>query len=134
MSHPGSGPPDEDELPDFLAGDVDHAPPVERSDLTALRRRLLANDLVDALAAVDEMATSGHAELQAELTTFFYVQTENLDHDAVERVLDCLASVGDGRCVRGMERVLHERWQHLSEHQAWRGRHIVQSIRRCGRK
>ncbi len=86
------------------------------------------------MAAVDDTKAGGHGELQVALTDFFFERAEHLDHGDVERLLDCLAELGDGRCVRGMERVLHQRWQHLSEHQAWRGRHIVQLIRRGGRK
>ena len=134
MSAPWPESPGEDDLPDFLDAD-DEAPPVaERADLTRLRQRLLGADLNDALQAIDELASAGHGELQVELTGFFYDRLADLDHAAIERVLDCLSTVGDGRCVRGMERVLHERWQHLNEHQAGRARHIVQRSRRGGRK
>jgi len=134
MSQTEQGKLDLDDLPDFLDGNNEHPPAAERSDLASMRQRLTSPDLAAALAAVDEMAKGGHAELQPELTDFFYNQAPHLVHEEIEKVLDCLAKVGDGRCVRGMERVLHERWQVLNEHQAWRGRHIVQSIRRGGRK
>ena len=54
--------------------------------------------------------------------------------DDIEAALDCLATIGDGRCVRAMEALLMERPAAMNEHQAWRARHIVQLIRRDHRR
>lgn len=48
--------------------------------------------------------------------------------------LDALEALGDGRCVRAMEAFLAARAGLLLDHEAWRARHIVQRIRRGGRR
>lgn len=57
-----------------------------------------------------------------------------LGHEGVEATLDALAELADGRSVRRLEEVLAARGPELSQHQAWRARHIVQVIRRAGRR
>lgn len=57
-----------------------------------------------------------------------------LGHDGIEATLDALAELADGRVVRRLEEVLATRGPELSQHQAWRARHIVQVIRRAGRR
>ncbi len=49
-------------------------------------------------------------------------------------LLAALEVLGDGRCVRAMEAFLAEWSSRLHEHEAWRARHIVQVIRRGGRR
>jgi len=57
-----------------------------------------------------------------------------LGHDGVDRFLTFLELHGDGRVVRTLEALLLHHGAVLSEAHAWRARHIVQWIRRGGRK
>ena len=57
-----------------------------------------------------------------------------LGHEGTDAILGCLKVVADGRCVREMEALLVERGAELSDAHAWQARHIVQVIRRAGRK
>lgn len=123
---------DEADLFDFLSGDS--VLRVERPELTPIRAQLADGDLTVALAAVREVTSQGRAELQAEVVELLASRLKDMSHLDIEAVLDCLSEIGDGRCVRGMERLLVEGWQTLSEHQAWRARRIIQVIRRGGRR
>lgn len=123
---------DDGDLFDFLSGDSETS--AQRPELTPLRDQLSAPTLAVAMAAVAEIARDGRGELQAEVVELLTGRLDEMGHGDIEHVLDCLAAIGDGRCVRGMERLLVQGWQSLSEHQAWRTRHIIQVIRRGGRK
>ena len=138
MVHGGEDkPPDEaDLLPDFLGDDAGGNGSEAAVDATyvGLVAHLEGDDLPAALAAVDTIAERSVAALQVPVARLLYDRSQHLQFAQIERILDCLATVGDGRCVRVMEAVLHERHFQLTEHQAWRARHIVQRVRRAGRK
>lgn len=71
---------------------------------------------------------------QLDLVARLHANPSSLGHDGVDHVLACLGQVADGRCVREMEALLVERGAELSDVHAWQARHIVQVIRRSGRK
>ena len=71
---------------------------------------------------------------QLELIARLHDDPQSLGHDGIDRVLACLKQIADGRCVREMEALLVERGAQLSDVHAWQARHIVQVIRRSGRK
>ena len=74
------------------------------------------------------------ARAQLELIARLHDDPQSLGHDGIDRVLACLKQIADGRCVREMEALLVERGAQLSDVHAWQARHIVQVIRRSGRK
>ncbi len=73
------------------------------------------------------------AVLQVEVAALLE-QPERVGHDGVEATLDALGELADGRVVRRLEAMLAARPAGLSDHQAWRARHVVQKIRRGGRR
>jgi hypothetical protein len=73
------------------------------------------------------------ATLQVEIAAVLR-RHASLGHDGVELALSALDALADGRVVREMEAVLAEHGPALSRHHAWRARHIVQRIRRAGRR
>ncbi len=140
-----------DDLPDFLSdaahddgtdqmqADRTHhggvgGDAVRSADATAILARLQSDAIEMALAAVDEIAARPLPELQDAVAALLRDRFDALDRDAVERVLVCLDTIGDGRLVRPMEEALHAHGTRMSEHHAWRARRIVQRIRRFGRK
>ncbi len=132
-----SWPPDEESgLPDFLAGDSSTGVSDDATDASsmAVLSQLQSEPLDDAMSAVETVHGQSLLGLQRAVAQLLYDRSSGLEFDQIERILDCLAAIGDGRCVRVMESILHERHFDLSEHQAWRARHIVQKIRRAGRK
>ncbi len=86
------------------------------------------------LLACEAVRRLSLAELQDAVAQLLCDSAEGLGFRGVELVLDCLAEVGDGRCVRSMEAALVSARDVLTEHQAWRARHIVQLIRRDHRR
>ncbi len=72
--------------------------------------------------------------VQLDLVARLHADPQGLGHDGVDRVLACLKQIADGRCVREMEALLMDRGAQLSDVHAWQARHIVQVIRRGGRK
>lgn len=119
--------------PDDFLQDADDAPVVP-PELAPLLADLHATDSRRQLAAIAEIQKQGHAQLQEHVARALLANAEGLGFDGVTAALDCLDALGDGRCVRTMEAVLHDEREHLTEHQAWRARHIIQRIRRFGRK
>ena len=99
-----------------------------------LWERLRSESLEIALAAVDAARVAPYPELQDDIAALMRDRFDQLDRAGVERILDCLDAIGDGRLVRTMEEVLAARGTQLGEHHAWRARHIVQRIRRFGRR
>ena len=126
----------EEELPDFLGGDSPSSGGEDSAEAStlAVREQLRADELEVAMSAVETVAQQSLLGLQQAVAELLYHRSADLDFAQIEQILDCLAAIGDGRCVRVMESLLHERHFDLSEHQAWRARHIVQKIRRAGRK
>lgn len=99
-----------------------------------LRRAVRAADPELARQAVGAIAALSVAEAQVDVAERLLREAASLGHDGVEQALDCLEAIGDGRCVRTMEAVLLRHGALLSEPHAWRARHIVQVIRRGGRR
>ena len=122
------------ELLDFLGDEPDAVQATAEPRPSALSRQLADEDLDTALAAAREIAQAELGSLQDQIVEMFIRRVGEMRHEHIESLLDCVSEVGDGRCVRPMERLLHERWASLSEHQAWRARRIIQHIRRDGRK
>ncbi len=91
------------------------------------------NPTLVALAA-DVIAHLDARAAQLDLVARLHADPRSLGHAGVDRVLACLKQVADGRCVREMETLLVERGADLSDVHAWQARHIVQVIRRAGRK
>jgi hypothetical protein len=93
--------------------------------------RSAAPDLV--AAALAEVERRGLSTLQVEVAACLR-RPEVLGHAGVEAALAVLDVLADGRVVREMEAVLAAHSDGLTQHQAWRARHIVQRIRRGGRR
>jgi len=123
---------------DFLGGD--DAPSDIPADLAGLVADLNEGDAGAVFSAFSQVRERGLGQLQEQVVVAMHRLTAELGasveqgKSGLDAALDCLDAVGDGRCVRPMERLLHDRKADLSEHQAWRARHIVQRIRRFGRK
>ncbi|MCO4760728.1 MAG: hypothetical protein KC502_04445 [Myxococcales bacterium] len=97
-------------------------------------RALGAADLSLAVSAVAVAGRLHLADLQNEVAAVLRDRGAALDKAGIELTLDVLAEIADGRCVRVMEEALMNQAGTLTEHQAWRARHIVQLIRRDGRR
>lgn len=87
----------------------------------------------DALAAAACAQRFGLAVVQEDLALLLAPAADR-GFEAAEALLDALEALGDGRCVRAMEAALWAVGPRLPQHQAWRARHIVQRIRRGGRR
>lgn len=74
------------------------------------------------------------SEAQEALAGQLATNGEALGPQGRSELLAALEVLGDGRCVRAMEAFLAQWSSHLQEHEAWRARHIVQVIRRGGRR
>ena len=99
-----------------------------------LERALQSPELPMALAAVRAAEWTAMRGLQATVAGRFHRNLTRLDAESRTSYLDCLQAIGDGRCVRPLEALLADCGTLLDDHQAWRTRHIVQVIRRAGRK
>jgi hypothetical protein len=121
-----------------LAWAIPHAPlpppPPHAAVVRLLERAVVDPDPVLAVAAVRALAHLRAAEAQLAVAESLAQGPARLGHDGVQACLDFLDTHGDGRCVRTLEALLHERGFELSESHAWRTRHIVQAIRRARRR
>lgn len=117
---------------DFLDTDTDVSQ--VPADVAGLLQRLQSDSLDDVAIAVTEIAAERLAAVQDDVARLLLAAKWCAESGLVDAILDYLAEHGDGRCVRPMEEALHENGRSLTEHQAWRARHIVQKIRRFGRK
>lgn len=101
---------------------------------TLLRRAVTARDEQTWRNAAQVIAKWRVTEAQSDVADQLGRYAARGDTLAVDILLDCLQAIGDGRCVRAMESVLADHGNKLGDHQAWRARHIVQAIRRGGRR
>ncbi len=102
--------------------------------LRLLQRAARSPDPALVALAADAIGHLDARAAQLDLVARLHANPRSLGHDGVDRVLACLKTVADGRCVREMEALLVERGAELSDVHAWQARHIVQVIRRSGRK
>lgn len=86
-----------------------------------------------AVAAALEAARRSASLLQVEVAKVLDRHAA-LDHATVGKLLDAIEALADGRVVRTMEATLAAHGGALDRHHAWRARHIIQSIRRGGRR
>jgi len=98
-----------------------------------LRRAVRCRDAEVALAAARSIAHLQVEEAQDDVALRL-MDLQSLDHSQQSALLDVLDALGDGRCVRAMEAMLAAVGPQLPDHHAWRARHIVQRIRRGGRR
>lgn len=121
---------------DFLAAPA--APPDPLAGLdpvaAALARRFDGPDPTQAVAAVRDATLQRLATVQAAVAERLGREPAALGHAGVDVFVAYFDALGDGRCVRGLEAVLADHALALSEAHAWKLRHIVQRIRRFGRK
>jgi len=101
---------------------------------TLLRRAVASSDPEVAVQAARAIAVLRVSEAQEAVAQRLLQGLAELGRERVEHLLDCLEAIGDGRCVRTMEAVLHRHSLALDDHHAWRARHIIQVIRRAGRR
>lgn len=99
-----------------------------------LQRAARSPDPALVVAAADAIGHLHAHGAQLELIARLHADPTSLGHAGVDRVLAALKLVADGRCVRQMEALLVERGAVLSDVHAYQARHIVQVIRRAGRK
>jgi hypothetical protein len=130
----GRGVTGDDEF-DFLGGSepTDATGAVNSVEL-AMQQRLAGDDVAAVLAAVRDAERQGLAGVQVAVIERLGRDPRALGHIGVDTVLHYLDALADGRGVRAMETVLAERGSELSDAHAWRLRHIVQRVRRFGRK
>lgn len=108
----------------------------ERGRLADLVQRALLSERAELLtAACKVVAAAALGHLQVELVAALHrLVVRGAAAEQIDGALLALEQVGDGRCVRPMEALLAEHLTGWSEYQAWRARHIVQVIRRGGRR
>lgn len=99
-----------------------------------LERALSSGEVELGILAAQASARLGLSELQETITQCLQRHCRDLQPQARAQFLDALETLGDGRCVRAMEAFLAQCAGQLSDHEAWRARHIVQVIRRGGRR
>ena len=117
---------------DFLdGGGAEDAVP---ADIQPLLDQLQHESKTERTAAVSSIHEAGLAALQDRVCAALHEQSNAKDAAFVDAVLAYLDEHGDGRCVRPMEEALVANGPLMTERQAWRARHIVQKIRRFGRK
>lgn len=99
-----------------------------------IKRILLSND--GELAQVAARAALGQRldDVQEALAGHLEHNGAQLGLAGRGELLAALEVLGDGRCVRAMESFLALWSSRLQDHEAWRARHIVQVIRRGGRR
>ncbi len=117
-----------------LCAAPDAALPEHGALIRLLQRSARSADPALVVAAADAIAHLDARAAQLDLVERLRADPRSLGHEGVDRVLACLKIVADGRCVREMEALLVERGAELSDVHAWQARHIVQVIRRGGRK
>ncbi|MSP91878.1 MAG: hypothetical protein EXR79_08790 [Myxococcales bacterium] len=100
----------------------------------ALALRVASADPQQAVAAVAEATRLRLATVQALVAERLACAPAAFGHAGVDAFVAYFDALGDGRCVRGLEAVLADHALALSEAHAWKLRHIVQRIRRFGRK
>jgi hypothetical protein len=108
----------------------------ERGELARLTQRALLSHEIDVVTQACRVVLQAPLpHLQPELVTALqHLIAAMAPAEAIDVALQALELVGDGRCVRPMEALLADRPTGWSDHQAWRARHIVQVIRRGGRR
>ncbi len=108
----------------------------ERGHLAELVQRSLLSERAELLGlACRVVPAAGLGHLQEGLVAALHRLVQRAAAaEQIDGALQALEQVGDGRCVRPMEALLAEHLTGWSEHQAWRARHIVQVIRRAGRR
>lgn len=99
-----------------------------------LQRAVRAEEAELVMAAADAIGHLDARAAQLDAVARLHANPRALGHAGVDRLLACLKQVADGRCVRQMEALLLEHGDALSDVHAWQARHIVQVIRRSGRK
>lgn len=102
--------------------------------LLLLQRATLSDDADLAVTAVAVAAQLGLNNVQVQIAQRLLSGPAQLGHARVDALLRALEGMGDGRCVRAMEQLLHERGGELSDAHAFVARRIVQGIRRLGRR
>ena len=99
-----------------------------------LQRAARSPDAELVTAAAEAIAHLDARAAQLDLVARLHADPQSLGHAGIDRVLATLKQIADGRCVREMEALLVARGNELSDVHAWQARHIVQVIRRSGRK
>jgi len=99
-----------------------------------LTRAIESPDLELTCLGFDAAARLRASAVQETIAKQLRDRPATLGFDGIERALASLGVLGDGRCVRTMEEALLHQAPVFTEHQAWRGRHIVQLIRRDHRR
>lgn len=99
-----------------------------------LERAIASADLTLCLEGLGAAHVLQAHEVQMVIAERLARDPQALSHAQIDRFLACLEQLGDGRIVRPLEALLHQHGTTLSEVHAWRTRHIIQSIRRAGRK
>ena len=102
--------------------------------LRLLQRAARSPDAELVVAAAEAILHLDARAAQLDLVARLHADPHSLGHGGVDRVLAALKQIADGRCVREMEALLMARGDELSDVHAWQARHIVQVIRRSGRK
>jgi hypothetical protein len=102
--------------------------------LRLLQRAARSPDPELVVAAAEAILHLDARAAQLDLVARLHADPRSLGHAGVDRVLAALKQIADGRCVREMEALLVARGDELSDVHAWQARHIVQVIRRSGRK
>jgi hypothetical protein len=97
-------------------------------------RALQSGDVELGTLAAQVATRLGLSELQETVTQCLQRHCLELQPQGRGLFLDALETLGDGRCVRAMEAFLAQCAGQLLDHEAWRARHIVQVIRRGGRR
>jgi hypothetical protein len=115
--------------------ELDHPQTQSHGALAQLIERALnSGDVELGTLAAQASARLGLSELQETITQCLQRHCLDLQPQARALFFDALETLGDGRCVRAMEAFLAHCADQLSDHEAWRARHIVQVIRRGGRR
>lgn len=115
--------------------ELDHPQTQSHGALAQLIERALnSGDVELGTLAAQASARLGLSELQETVTQCLQRHCRDLQPQGRSLFLDALETLGDGRCVRAMEAFLAQCAGQLSDHEAWRARHIVQVIRRGGRR
>jgi len=99
-----------------------------------LQRTVLSDDADLAVMAVRVAVQIGLKNVQIQIAQRLLRGPAQLGHARVDVLLRALEGMGDGRCVRAMEQLLHEKGGELSDAHAFVARRIVQGIRRLGRR
>ncbi len=100
----------------------------------AIEKAISSKDAEIALLGLGAAQQLRVSALQLAVAERLDADLDSLGHHGVEVSLSFLESCGDGRCIRAMEQLLHRHGLDLSEAHAFRARHLVQVIRRGGRK